>query len=94
MRQKLAHLTGLPATGLTTVSASIPPPPTAEALANAGEVSAPNTPGVAAAFANAKSKLYASFGDSRQNYRPLVTFAAQYSLFEKFADYTKYFTPN
>jgi outer membrane protein TolC len=27
MRQKLAHLTGLPAIGLTSVSASIPPPP-------------------------------------------------------------------
>jgi outer membrane protein TolC len=91
MRQKLAHLTGLPAIGLTSVSASIPPPPTADALANAGEEAAPNSPGVAAAYANAKSKLYASFGDVRQNYRPLVTFGAQYSLFEKFADYTKYF---
>ncbi|MGA9982723.1 MAG: TolC family protein [Acidobacteriaceae bacterium] len=90
MRQKIAHLTGLPPTGLTTVSASIPSAPTAETLANPGE-EASNSPGVAAAFANAKSKLYSSFGDSRQNYRPLITFGAQYSLFEKFADYTKYF---
>lgn len=94
MRQKLAHLTGLPTAGLTTISSSIPPPPAAESFANISDQSAPNDPGVAAAFANAKSKLFASFGDARQNYRPLVTFGAQYSLFEKFADYTNYFQPN
>ncbi len=91
MRQKIAHLTGLPAAGFTTVSSSIPQAPTADSLASINDQSAPNDPGVAAAFANAKSKLYTSFGDARQNYRPLITFGAQYSLFEKFADYTRYF---
>ena len=91
MRQKIAHLTGLPATGLTTLSSSIPPAPSVSALENIDAQTAPNSPGVAAAYANAKSKLYTAFGDSRQNYRPLVTFGAQYSLFEKFANYTQYY---
>jgi outer membrane protein TolC len=91
MRQKIAHLTGLPATGLTTLSSSIPPAPSVSALENIDAQTAPNSPGVSAAYANAKSKLYTAFGDSRQNYRPLVTFGAQYSLFEKFANYTQYY---
>lgn len=91
MREKLAHLTGLPATGLTTVGASIPPAPSASTIENVDAQTAPNNPGISAAYANAKAKLYTAFGDARQNYRPLITFGAQYSFFEKFADYTKYF---
>lgn len=93
MRQKLAHLIGLPAIGLTTVSASIPPAPSASVIENPDDLALKNTPGIAAAYADAKSKLYTAFGDARLNHRPLVTFGAQYSFFEKFADYTKYF-PN
>jgi outer membrane protein TolC len=77
MRQKIAHLTGLPATGFTTIGSSIPPAPSVSALENIDAQKAPNSPGVSAAYANAKSKLYTSFGDARQNYRPLVTFGAQ-----------------
>ena len=92
MRQKIAHLTGLPAAGLTTVSSSIPSVPNpAEAGSQFGEYAARNSPGVAAAYASAKSKFYTAFGDERQNYRPLITFGAQYSLFQKFAGYTEYF---
>lgn len=88
MRQKLAHLTGLPAAGLTTLTASIPPEPNFSP-----DVAAPiaNNPGIAAAYANAKSKLYLSFGDARQNFRPLIGFGGQYSFFEKFANYQQYF---
>lgn len=89
MRQKISHLTGLPATGLMTVSNSIPPAPTFSV--DTGNDLAENNPGVSAADANAKSKLYTAFGDERQNYRPLITFGAQYSLFQKFAGYTEYF---
>jgi outer membrane protein TolC len=91
MRQKLSHLTGLAATGLSTVSASIPPAPSASALANTESNTASSNPGVSAAYANAKAKLYSAFGDARQNYRPLVSFGAQYALFEKTADYSEYF---
>lgn len=92
MRQKIGDLTGLPATGLTTVSGSIPKAPSLSADAGDQQPIEEN-PGVAAAYANAKSKLYTAFGDKRQNYRPLIAFGAQYSLFEKFANYTQYF-PN
>lgn len=92
MRQKIGDLTGLPATGLTTSSASIPAAPTFSASADDRQAIEDN-PGVAAADANAKSKLYAAWGDDRQNLRPLITFGGQYSLFEKFANYLQYF-PN
>ncbi len=90
MRQKLAHLTGLPAIGLTTVSASIPPPPAAT-IAGIDEQSPPNNPGLSAAFANAKAKFFTAFGDAKQNYRPTAVFAGQYSLFEKTPGYTNYY---
>jgi len=89
MRQKLAHLTGLPAPGFATVTSSIPPVPALDALDD--DRAAQNNPGVAASYANAKAKFYTAFGDARQNYRPLVSFGAQYALFQKFAGYTEYF---
>lgn len=90
MRLKLSHLTGLPAAGLITVSGSIPAPPVPGA--DGSEAYLPEKdPGVASAYANARAKFYTSFGDTRQNYRPLITFGAQYALFQKFAGYTEYF---
>lgn len=91
MRQKLGHLTGLPDTGLTTDSGSVPPPPNFAPDAGPNEGALANNPGVAAAYANAKSKFFMAFGDARQNYRPTIGFGAQYSLFEKFSGYTEYF---
>lgn len=90
MRQKIGHLTGLPATDLTTVTSSIPPA-SVPAESQFSEQTARNSPGVAAAYAAAKSKFYSAFGDARQNYRPMITFGAQYSFFQKFAGYTEYF---
>lgn len=91
MRQKLGHLTGLPDIGLTTDSSSVPPPPTFSADMAPGDGTLQNNPGIGAAYANARSKMYMAFGDARQNYRPIVQFGAQYSLFQKFAGYTEYF---
>jgi len=90
MRQKIGNLTGLPAAGLTTINSSIPPAPNFSADSG-NDLGAAKNPGVSAADANAKSKFYQAWGDSRQNYRPTVAFGAQYSLFEKFANYTEYF---
>lgn len=91
MRQKLSDLTGLPGTGLTTESTSIPPPADLSAAGGDDQAALEKNPGVAAAYANAQSKVYQAFGDKRQNYRPVVSFGAQYSLFQKFAGYTEYF---
>ncbi len=89
MRQKIAHMTGLPAEGLTTKSGSVPAMDVA--LLGGGSDSVENNPGVAAAYANAKAKFYTAFGDEKQNYRPMAAFGAQYSLFEKTPGYTEYF---
>lgn len=89
MRDKLGHLTGLPATGLTTDTASVPPAPNINAEAN--DRMASNTPDTSAAYANAQSRFYTAFGDKRQNLRPLIQFGASYSLFAKFNNYTQYF---
>jgi len=94
MQQKLAHLTGLPAEGLATVSSSVPPAPSFAADVGQDDPALRDNPGVAAAYANARARFYTSFGDARANYRPLITFGAQYSLFEKFANYTQYFPRN
>ncbi len=90
MRQKIGHLTGLPAAGLTTVSSSIPPAPTFS-VDSGNDPGAENNPGVSSADANAKSKMYTAFGDRRQDFRPTIAFGANYSLFAKFDNYNQYF---
>lgn len=89
MRQRLEDLTGLPADGLTTISTSIPAPPSFDTADGTGQ--AQTNPGVGAALANAKSKYYEAFGESRENFRPTIVFGAQYSYFEPFANYTQYY---
>ncbi|HVT97154.1 MAG TPA: TolC family protein [Acidobacteriaceae bacterium] len=90
MRQKLAHLTGLPAAGLTTVSTSIPPAPSGMTGLTPQRSSSDNA-GISAAYANAKAKWFTAFGDDKQIYRPLAVFGAQYALFEKTPGYTEYY---
>ncbi|HEX4006407.1 MAG TPA: TolC family protein [Acidobacteriaceae bacterium] len=89
MRQKIAHLTSLPTGDLTTVSSSIPPPPSFTSDPAPGV--AQNAPGISAAYANAKAKYFTAFGDSRQNYRPTLIFGGQYSRFAQFNNYSQYF---
>jgi outer membrane protein TolC len=86
---KLAHLIGLPSIGLTTVPDSVPrlgaPTP------NASLSTLPDSPSVAAAFANAKAKQQIAWGDAKKLYRPQIFLAGQYSLFSKFNNYQIYF---
>jgi len=91
MRQKIAHLTGLPAEGLTTKSASVPKVDGAWFGGGSDDQTAEKNPGVAAAYANAKAKYYTAFGDEKQNFRPTAAFGAQYALFEKTPGYTEYY---
>ena len=87
---RLAHLTGLPLDAVS-ISADIPPIPTPQP--SAAVPSAPTSPGIDAAFANARAKRQAAFGDARYLYRPQISFAAQYSRLSTFnnSNYLEYF---
>ncbi|HYK36676.1 TolC family protein [Alloacidobacterium sp.] len=91
VRQQLAHLTGLPTATFTTNSSSIPSAP--RTLMETAETSsmALQNAGVQAAQANAKSKIYVAFGDSRQILRPQLAFGGDYSLFAKFNNYDQFY---
>ena len=89
LRQQLAHLTGLPPTSFVTNSQSIPSAP--QTLPESQQPTRMDAPSVQAAQANAKSKMYVAFGDSRQIFRPQLGVAGDYSLFAKFNNYDQYF---
>ncbi len=91
VRQQLAHLTGLPATSFVTSPNSVPSAPRNPAEPAGNLPMAMQNAGVQAAQANAKSKLYVAFGDSRQIYRPQFAFGGEYSLFAKFNNYDEFF---
>jgi outer membrane protein TolC len=91
LRQRLSHLTGLPASSFVTDPKSIPPPPVIdsdEAMENRlmGE-----NAGLQAVYANAKSKLMLSSGDEKQNYRPQFGFGVEYNRYAKFNNYQEYY---
>lgn len=94
VRERLAHLTGLPADSLVTETNSIPSSPDLErdnpstALAS---LTAMNTEGVRAAYANAQSHQYQAFGDARQIYRPQIGFGGAYSRFSEINNYQEYY---
>ena len=93
LRTQLAHLTGLPSTSFVTNSESIPSAPrTLQGNEAAQQTAKMDAPSVQAAAANAKSKMYLAFGDSRQILRPQLAVAGDYSLFAKFNNYDQYFT--
>ena len=95
LRQRLAHLTGLPPDSLATESKTIPPAPDFGAdgspLIHATLTALNGNQGVQAAYATAKSRMYQAFGDARQNYRPQFGFGAQYSRFAEFNNYQDYY---
>jgi outer membrane protein TolC len=90
-RQKLAHLTGLPAASFIPDPKSIPAVPNFTSDDNLDDQAVASNPGVQAAYANAKSKLEISFGDKKQNYRPQFAFGAEYSRFASFENYSEYY---
>lgn len=88
-REHLARLTGLPTTGLSVVSSSIPqfaPPP-----AESSSLGPMNSPAVESAYAVAKAKQQIAFGDARYLWRPQIYFAAQYARYAKFNNYDLYY---
>ncbi len=89
--QRLSLLTGLPAQDLAIAPDAMPAiSQTDPSLATIG---APTSPGVDAAYANARSKRQLALGDARYLYRPQVTFGAQYSRYSTIqnSNYTEYF---
>jgi outer membrane protein TolC len=90
LRQKLGHLTGLPAVNFTPESASIPADPTFQP-ADAIDSSVGANAAIQAAYANAKSKAMLSFGDAKQNYRPQFAFGGEYNRYAKFNNYAEYY---
>ncbi len=94
VRERLAHLTGLPADTLETETRSIPPSPDLERNNPASIVAnltAMNTEGVRAAYASAQSRQYQAFGDARQIYRPQIGFGSTYSRFSEINNYQEYY---
>lgn len=91
LRQQLAHLTGLPAASFVTDAQSIPSAPRVSPEGEGNHLSVKLNAGVQAAQANAKSKMYQAFGNSRQIFRPQLSVAGDYSLFAKFNNYDLYF---
>jgi outer membrane protein TolC len=95
VRERLAHLTGLPSDSLITEPNSIPPSPDLVELTNPSTalatMSALNTEGVRAAYANAESHQYQAFGDARQIYRPQIGFGGAYSRFSEINNYQEYY---
>ncbi|MGC2161356.1 MAG: TolC family protein [Silvibacterium sp.] len=90
-RQKLAHLTGLPAASFISNAKSIPPAPDFAGDDTLSDQAIASNSGVQAAYANAKSKLDLSFGDEKQNYRPQFSFGTEYSRFASFNNYSEYY---
>ncbi len=94
LRQRLAHLTGLPSESIVTVTESIPPTPDLDRESPSSAIStmtALNSDGVRAAYANAESHRYTAFGDGRQIYRPQIGFGANYSRFSEINNYQEYY---
>ncbi len=86
----LAKLTGLPATGLMTISSSIPEF-SSKTGDEAGTAGAATSPAVESAYAAAQAKQQTAFGDARYLWRPQIYFAAQYNRFSKYNNYDQYY---
>src|SRR5580698_5290603 len=91
LRQQLAHLTGLPAASFVTNTNSIPSAPRILPGNEEKQHITMQNAGVQAAQANAKSKLYMSFGDARQIFRPQFYAGGNYSMFAKFNNYNQFY---
>lgn len=88
-RAHLARLTGLPPTGLSVVSSSIPelmPPASGEA-----PLGPMTSPAVESAYAVARARQQTAFGDARYLWRPQIFFVAQYNRFSKINNYDIYY---
>lgn len=91
LRQHLSNLTGLNEALIQPEATSIPQLPDLDFPALLR--TSPRPPAVQAADATADAKMFAAWGDKRENYRPSVQLASQYALFSTFNNYTRYYLP-
>lgn len=89
-QDRLARVTGLPATGMIPVPESIPAI-IAPKLSATSSDSPPDPPSIEAAFAAARSKLQVAKGDSKYLFRPQLGLGANYARFAKFNNYSDYY---
>lgn len=92
LQEQLSHLTGLPAAEIIPIKDSIPAMPTFDTSADLSAEVPKSNANVLAAQALADSKRYNAKGDSLQNFRPQVIFAAQYNRYTKYNNYDLYYS--
>ncbi len=90
----LARLTGMGEIKLSTVPESIPAfpsLPSSTPSVTSGVSAFPDNPGIAAAFAIAKSKMEQARGDSHYLWRPQIALGLEYSRFSNINNYSTYY---
>src|ERR1700689_1969332 len=91
LRVRLAHLTGLNPPDIVSEPQTIPKAPEVSRNGSIESLVMDGNNGVKAAYASARSKLYTSFGDDRQNNRPTFGFGGEYNRYAKFNNYNEYY---
>jgi outer membrane protein TolC len=89
VRDHLEKLIGLPDASLELLPASIPRSPVSRASESASQEADP--PSIVSAEANARAKAQRARGDSRYNWRPQITFDAQYGRISAFNGVSSYY---
>ncbi len=92
IRNRLAHLTGLPAAAIETESDSMPPLPEVKQEADLATTAVQTSPGLRAAESRATAETLRARGEHRANL-PSVDFAAQYDLLAAYNNYQQFFQP-
>ncbi len=92
IRNRLAHLTGLPAATIETESESMPPLPEVKQEDDLPGTAVQASPGVQAAESRAVAESLRARGEHRASL-PSVDFAAQYGLLAAYNNYDRFFQP-
>jgi outer membrane protein len=92
IRNRLSHLTGLPAATIETESESMPPFPEVKQEDDLAGKASQNSPGVKAAENRAAAENLRARGEHRAML-PSVDFAAQYGLLAAYNNYQNFFQP-
>ncbi len=92
IRDRLAHLTGLPAASIEIEPESIPPLPEVKQEDDLADQAVQTSPGVQAAESRAAAESLRARGEHRAML-PSVDFAAQYGLLATYNNYQQFFQP-